>query len=107
MTAKDDAENKEIADLVATRAATRGEESVELDEAAAQVLDDAELLEFVREDGESIHDLVVRIGRYQSTLRRIAAPRRPDGTYNLGREACERIAREALGQQDVNAEGSG
>jgi hypothetical protein len=66
MTAKDDAENKEIADLVATRAATRGEESVELDEAAAQVLDDAELLEFVREDGESIHDLVVRIGRYQS-----------------------------------------
>jgi hypothetical protein len=29
-------------------------------------------------------------------LERIATPKRPDGTYNLGREACEQVAREAL-----------
>lgn len=34
--------------------------------------------------------------RYEAALERIAAPKRPDGTYNLSREACEQIAREAL-----------
>lgn len=29
-------------------------------------------------------------------LEKIAAPKRPDGTYNLSREACEQIAKEAL-----------
>ena len=29
-------------------------------------------------------------------LHKIAAPKRPDGTYNLSREACEQIAKEAL-----------
>lgn len=33
----------------------------------------------------------------EAALEKIAAPRRPDGTYNLSREACEQIAREALG----------
>lgn len=32
----------------------------------------------------------------EDALHKIAAPRRPDGTYNLSREACEQIAREAL-----------
>lgn len=32
----------------------------------------------------------------EDALERIAAEKRPDGTYNLGREACEQIAREAL-----------
>jgi hypothetical protein len=36
------------------------------------------------------------VSRYQQALIKVAAPVRPDGTYNLGREACEQIAREAL-----------
>jgi hypothetical protein len=60
--------------------------------------EDADLIDLIREDGESLQELVVRVGRYQSALRRIATPRRPDGTYNLGREACEQIANQALGQ---------
>lgn len=34
--------------------------------------------------------------RLLSTVERIAAGRRPDGTYNLSREACEQIAKDAL-----------
>ena len=34
--------------------------------------------------------------RYRAALERIAAPKRPDGTYNLSREACEQIAANAL-----------
>lgn len=37
--------------------------------------------------------------RYDVVLGRIAASPRPDGTYNLGREACEQIVREALDAQ--------
>jgi hypothetical protein len=43
--------------------------------------------------GEDVYD---RMGRYHAALYRIAAGRRPDGTYNLSREACEQIAKEAL-----------
>ena len=31
-------------------------------------------------------------------LQLIAAPRRADGTYNRSREACEQLAKEALGE---------
>lgn len=34
--------------------------------------------------------------RYDLALEKIAAGPRPDGTYNLSREACEQIAKEAL-----------
>lgn len=34
--------------------------------------------------------------RLRAALEQIAAASRPDGTYNLSREACEQIAREAL-----------
>lgn len=40
--------------------------------------------------------LIARCEELEGALRRIAAGPRPDGTYNLSREACERIAREAL-----------
>ena len=36
----------------------------------------------------------------KSALELIATPRRPDGTYNRCREACEIIAREALGSTE-------
>ena len=34
--------------------------------------------------------------RYKAALELIAMPKRADGTYNLCREACEQIAKEAL-----------
>lgn len=37
--------------------------------------------------------------RWNEALNRIAAPKRPDGTYNLSREACEQIAAKALEEQ--------
>lgn len=33
-------------------------------------------------------------------LERIAVPPRPDGTYNLSREACQQIAQDALEHQN-------
>jgi chromosome segregation ATPase len=38
--------------------------------------------------------------RLRKALELIAAPKRADGTYNRCREACEQIARAALGQKD-------
>jgi hypothetical protein len=38
--------------------------------------------------------------KMEEALRLIAAPPRPDGTYNLSREACEQIAREALAPKE-------
>jgi hypothetical protein len=75
-----------------------------LDEEGRQTLEafrrhyDAELIDLVREDGETLEELAVRVGRYRSALRLIAAPERPDGTYNRSREACEQLAKEALGE---------
>lgn len=37
-----------------------------------------------------------RIAELEAALQLIAAPKRPDGTYNRCREACERVAKEAL-----------
>lgn len=34
--------------------------------------------------------------RLREALELIAMPKRPDGTYNRSREACEQLAREAL-----------
>ena len=34
--------------------------------------------------------------RFRAALEQIAASSRPDGTYNLSRQACEQIAKEAL-----------
>jgi hypothetical protein len=40
--------------------------------------------------------LLAERDRYREALEKIAAGERPDGTYNLSREACEQIARAAL-----------
>lgn len=34
----------------------------------------------------------------ESTMEVIATPKRPDGTYNYSREACEQLAKQALGR---------
>ena len=43
------------------------------------------------------HSLELYVKRLRDTLELIARPKRPDGTYNRSREACEQLAREALG----------
>lgn len=48
--------------------------------------------------------LIQYVGRLENALGRIAAPMRPDGTYNLCREACEQIARDALRGNQMNEE---
>lgn len=42
-------------------------------------------------------EAVRREQQLRAVLERIAAGVRPDGTYNLSREACEQLAKEALG----------
>ena len=42
-------------------------------------------------------DLRLRIETLRAALELIAAPMRPDGTYNRGRDACRIIALRALG----------
>ena len=44
----------------------------------------------------TLGELLAYVARLEAALERIAAPKRPDGTYNLSREACEQVAREAL-----------
>lgn len=48
------------------------------------------------EEYERRRQLELEHAQMRSTLELIAAPRRPDGTYNRSREACEILAREAL-----------
>ena len=43
-----------------------------------------------------IEQLHLRIAAIEAALYTVAMPKRPDGTYNNGREACEQIARNAL-----------
>jgi hypothetical protein len=40
------------------------------------------------------------VERLRAALELIATPRRPDGTYNRCREACETLAKEALNPTD-------
>lgn len=41
-------------------------------------------------------DLEAECAKYRQALELIASPKRPDGTYNRDREACEQLARAAL-----------
>lgn len=43
-----------------------------------------------------VEPLQVRLEMCEAALRLIAKPRRHDGTYNLGRIACQKLAKEAL-----------
>lgn len=43
-----------------------------------------------------IQYLLEENARLREALELIAMPKRPDGTYNRSREACEQLAREAL-----------
>ena len=54
-------------------------------------------LEHRRRGMEATEEIQARIDDLEEALWRIAAPPRQDGTYNISRERCEQIAREALG----------
>jgi hypothetical protein len=41
-------------------------------------------------------DALARVANLENALALIAMPKRPDGTYNRCREACEELAKEAL-----------
>ena len=45
--------------------------------------------------------LIARCEELEGVLMRIASPKRSDGTYNLSREACEQLAKEALRHADT------
>lgn len=48
-------------------------------------------------DLADIEEAADEIDRLRAALQLIAAPRRPDGTFNRDRNACQRIAKDALG----------
>lgn len=43
-----------------------------------------------------VKNLIIQLGEYESTLRLIAAPKRPDGTFNRDRESCRVLAENIL-----------
>jgi len=43
-----------------------------------------------------IKNLMTQLGEYETTLRLIAAPKRPDGTFNRDRESCRVLAENIL-----------
>lgn len=45
---------------------------------------------------DEIEQLHLRVAAIEAALHTVAMPKRPDGTYNNCREACEKIARNAL-----------
>ncbi len=47
---------------------------------------------------ENLINLRVKVEIMVAALHLIAAPKRPDGTYNRCREACEQLAKETLEQ---------
>lgn len=51
---------------------------------------------YVRSLEKRFDELVVKLDLTRAALELIAAPKRPDGTYNRCREACELLAKEAL-----------
>lgn len=71
-----------------------------LDEAVARVEREiAKLGPLYHERDVALADLStaeMRAHRYRTFLELVAAPKRPDGTYNRSREECERLAKEAL-----------
>lgn len=45
---------------------------------------------------EAYRLMVMMANAYADALQHIAAPMRPDGTWNIGRERCQQIAETAL-----------
>ena len=45
-----------------------------------------------------VNRLTERLSEYESVLRMVAAPKRPDGTFNRDREACQKLAADALAE---------
>ena len=50
------------------------------------------------DDKLTIANLTNKVNILEGALQLVAAPKRPDGTYNRCREACEILAREAINE---------
>lgn len=50
----------------------------------------------IMDNQDNIEDIKSALMIAIAALNLVAAPKRPDGTYNRGRESCEQIARQAL-----------
>ena len=50
----------------------------------------------IAEKYRRVSELQTEVARLRQALELIACPKRPDGTYNRGREACELLAKDAL-----------
>jgi hypothetical protein len=68
----------------------------DLERLRAEIKSTGEQLEHWR---KIAHDAAEMLHRYGSALRIVAVPKRPDGTYNRSREACELLAKDALSGQ--------
>lgn len=68
-------------------------------ECGAETLADEPAAAHNRRCSRRPEDVYDRMGRYEAALYRIAGGPLPDGTYNLSREACAQIAKEALGER--------
>ena len=76
-----------------------------VDEQSSLIARCEELQDALHRCREDYHAKVIALQKIVSenahALSKIAAPKRPDGTYNLSREACEQIAKEALRRADT------
>lgn len=56
-------------------------------------------VENIQQIGPLVSAIQARCEKMREALELIAAPKRPDGTYNRDREACEELARAALAEE--------
>lgn len=66
---------------------------------SAAILDDSDaptLLARFKAVNLEVNALMLKLSEYESALNLIAAPKRPDGTFNRDREACQKLAADAL-----------
>lgn len=86
-------ENKQLRDTVFTFRDATEILKQRLDAAAKRIEEQDRLLSRAYQDFTTLNNQSLN---WFIALDRIAASKRPDGTYNLCREACEQIAKEAL-----------
>lgn len=68
---------------------------------SAAILDDSDaptLLARFKTVNLEVNRLTEKLSEYESVLRMVAAPKRPDGTFNRCREACQELAAEVLAE---------
>lgn len=68
---------------------------------SAAILDGSDaptLLARFKDVNLAVNALTFKLAEYESALNLVAAPKRPDGTFNRDREACQKLAADALAE---------